>query len=48
MNSLIRFYFHIDPRTLDDDEFSRTWGELQFAIDYHRKNVVGLVENVKK
>jgi hypothetical protein len=46
MNSLIRFYLHIDPRQLTDDEFAQTWSELQYAINYHRKNVIGLTEKV--
>lgn len=47
MNSLIRFYFHIDPTTLGDDEFAKTWGELVFALDYHKEHVMGLTKKKK-
>ena len=34
INSLIRFYFNMNPDVLSDDEWCKYWGQLQFAIRF--------------
>ena len=35
--ALIRFYFGVDPVDMSDDEFYRTWGQLEFALTFEGK-----------
>jgi hypothetical protein len=33
---MVRFYLHIDPDTLDDDELAKAWGQIKYV-----KQVIG-------
>lgn len=37
IDALLRFYFAVDPDTLDDNEWAARWNELKFALDYDAK-----------
>ena len=37
MSALIRGYFHVDPYAMDDDEFCRTWCELEYFLLWDKR-----------
>lgn len=41
MDALIRFYFGIDPNSLDVDEYAKTWADLEFALIFDGKLAQG-------
>ena len=43
MEALIRFYFGVDCRKVDEDEVAFLWGQLEFALAF-----TGKVKKLKK
>ena len=37
MSALIRFHFKINPDDLSDSDFSRTWNDLRYCLDFENK-----------
>ena len=39
IGALIRFYFHLDPSAMSDEEFVERWRELEYCFKFEKNRV---------